>query len=135
MTHQVTLKKRIATAIAALAIGFGGAAVAATPAQAHETCSSLSVCLHTGATYSGSEGSWYVGSTSYGSFCVSLYGSTLNNNVESIYGNYVGAGRRIYYYDGNNCIGSAVFTSTGGKYATLPTSARNTITSFYVTNG
>lgn len=127
--------KRLGAIIAAIIIGFGVAATAATPAQAHATCAYRAVCLHTGASFSGTEKSWDVGSSGSGSFCRSLTGSTLNNSTESIYGNYVGFGRRIYYYNGDNCIGTAVFSSTGGEYATLPTSARNVITSFYVTNG
>lgn len=126
--------KKIISALAMMAAVLLGSLAVAGPAQAHASCATLSVCLHTGSSFSGSESYWYVGGTSSGSRCVGLVGSTLNNNVESIYGNYVGAGRRIYYYNGDNCLGTPVFSSTGGEYATLPTSARNVITSFYITN-
>lgn len=124
--------KRIIAVVATMAAVLLGSIAAATPAQAHATCAYRAVCLHTGSSFSGTEKSWDVGSS--GSFCRSLTGSTLNNNVESIYGNYVGFGRRIYYYNGDSCLGTAVFSSTGGEYATLPSSARNVITSFYVTS-
>lgn len=83
------------------------------------------VCLYSGQNLSGTWARWDV----YGGIgqCTTLSGYTLNNNVESIYGNY--SGRIIEYFDTTNCTGSVIFWSTGGRYDYLGVDA-NKISSF-----
>lgn len=114
--------------LAALILGLLPAMVIAQPAAAHAACTSGWACLHVGANYTGSDTE--TNALSGTGACVTLSGSSYNNNVESIYGNYVGTGRYISYWNSHNCSGTVVFWSSGGAYASLPTIARNTISSF-----
>jgi Peptidase inhibitor family I36 len=127
------VNQRLAAFGAALVLAIGGLVGMQAPAQAHAWCQNHFVCFHQGPNYTGPEVRYDVlGGTNS---CTTLLSSTFNNNIESIYGNYVGTGRFIAYWNSHNCTGTVVFWSTGGAYPTLPTSARNTISSFMRCNG
>lgn len=118
---------RLKALLAAIILAIGLAGVA-TPVQAHAGCTTNYACLHVGANYTGSDTQTNaLGGTNA---CVTLSGSFYNNNIESVYGNYVGTGRYISYWNSHNCTGTVVWWSSGGAYASLPSIARNTISSF-----
>lgn len=83
------------------------------------------VCLYSGQNLTGSWARWDV----YGGIgqCTTLNGYTLNNNIESIYGNY--SNRIIQYWDTANCTGTVIFWSRGGRYDYIGVDA-NKISSF-----
>lgn len=105
-----------------------GSALPANAAPAAPSCSYGHACLYTGANYTGTR---YVIAVELVAPCRALTGYTINNNAESIYGNY--SNLLIRYWNSHNCSGSAVFWSSGGAYPTLPTSARNVISSYDIT--
>lgn len=107
-----------------------GLTAVATPAQA--ACSYQCVHFYANANYGGTN-AWY--DINGSQTCRNFSGSTLNNNIESIYGNYVGTGKYISYWNSQNCTGTVVFWSSGGAYPTLPTAARNVISSWRICNG
>lgn len=123
--------RRIIAAIAAsLLITFGVVAVTGTPAQA--ACSYQCVHMYANANYGGTNSWWDINASNT---CRSLSGYTLNNNIESIYGNYVGTGKYVSYWNSHNCTGTVLWWSSGGAYPTLPTSVRNVISSFRICTG
>lgn len=126
--------KRIAALLMALLLGAGlGAITTAAPAQAAPPsgCLSSYVCLYAGDNYSGY--AVFVNATASANLgCHSLYGKPLNNNIQSLYGNYVGQHRLIDYYDSQNCTGTVIFWSTGGAYPNLSSSVDNRISSYHI---
>lgn len=127
------IHKRLVAIGAAFVLVLGVLVGTQAPAQAHAGCYTGHVCFHQGPNYTGPEVRYDIrGGTDT---CTTLLQSTFNNNIESIYGNYVGSGRYIAYWNSHNCTGTVVFWSSGGAYPTLPLSARNTISSFMRCNG
>lgn len=112
--------------LAALILGLLPAMVIAQPAQA-ATCNTLSVCMWTGANYTGTKYTWGTGQPTY---CETLNGWTINNNMESVMANH--AGRFTRYYNSHNCTGTVLFWFNGsGSKATMGANA-NVVSSYQV---
>lgn len=120
--------RRIIAALLALLLGLALASAPSERAEAHASCLSGWACMHFGPTYTQAE--TQTDARVQTRVCVSFNGTVANNTIESIYGNYVGTGRYISYWNSHNCTGTVVFWSSGGAYPTLPVSARNVISSF-----
>lgn len=100
----------------------------AQPVEAAPTCWSGYTCWFTNANYGGSS----VMQSVYQDTGVCHNTSpTFYNTISSIYGNYVGTGRFVIYWDGPNCpAGGGIFSSSGGAYPTLPASVNDKISSY-----
>ena len=118
--------------IAALVVSLllGGSAVAPRSAVAAPSCSYGHACLYSGANYTGTR---HVIAIELPVPCRTLNGTAINNTAESIYGNY--SNLFVRYWNSHNCTGAVIFWSGGGAYPTLPTSARNVISSYDVSYG
>lgn len=100
----------------------------AQPVSAAPTCWVGYTCWFTNSNYGGSSIMQWVSRDSAVCHNVS---PAFNNNISSIYGNYVGTGRFVVYWDGANCpAGGGIFSSSGGAYPTLPASVNNRISSY-----
>lgn len=116
--------------LAVLAIAFAllipaSAANAAPPPG----CITPYVCLYANLNYGGFS-TFYNVTAAANQGCKNL-SSGLNNNIESVYGNYVGAGKIVIYFNAQNCQGSAQWSSTGGAYPDV-SPYRNSTTSIKI---
>lgn len=112
--------------LAVLAIGLLPVMVVAQPASA-ATCNTLTVCMWTGPNYTGTKYSWGTGQPTY---CETLNGWAINNNMESVMANHTG--RFTRYYNSHNCTGTVLFWFNGsGQKATMGAHA-NIVSSYQV---
>lgn len=118
--------KRIIAAFSVLLLTTLGLIAPATPASA-ATCNTQTLCMWTGSSFTGTKFSWGTGTPTY---CQTLSGWTINNNMESVMANH--SGKFTRFFNSHNCTGTVLFWFNGsGQKSTLGANA-NVVSSYEV---